>query len=120
MSLTVGPCSAPLASGDSWRHLTLSIELSAGWEGHGGRQRHRVDGGDLEPHDWMRPGVAWMRSLLCPDPRQAPEGNGRSQVSDRREPQDFGARIRSKDSPGLVGSALSLASAAVSLYQFDV
>src|SRR5215218_1020216 len=52
-----------------------------------------MDRGHLESHLGLRPDLAWLRPLLCPDVGQAAESYGPAEIPDRRRPPHLRARV---------------------------
>ena len=86
---------------------------------HGRQECHRVDRGDVEPHDGLRSSVTRMRQLLCVDARTPAEGDGQSSLPDRRRRPDQRSWLRVDGSRRRARSATQMALTPAHLRQLD-
>ena len=86
----------------------------------GGSICNRVDRGDLESGHRLRPCFGWLPTLLRDDPREAPQGDGIGEISERRQPNNIRAGLRGHAASPKSRRAIPLAPAASRVRQFDV
>ena len=85
----------------------------------GDQERNRVDGGDMEPRDGVRPRLRGLRPLLRLDAREATEGDGDSAVPGGRGSAHERPRVRRNTASRSTRLAGAVASTARRVRELD-